>query len=73
MPERESGSLASGGTAYHPGANDEYYASAGTHVGCITGPTGADFDLYLERWNGSSWVVVASGVVTIASPAASAT
>ena len=66
MPERESGSLASGGTAYHPGANDEYYASAGTHVGCIAGPTGADFDLYLERWNGSSWVVVASGVGTTA-------
>ncbi|GGB78189.1 peptidase S8 [Knoellia flava TL1] len=62
MPEKETGSLTSGGTAYHPGANDEYYATSGTHVGCISGPTGADFDLYLEKWNGSSWVVVASGL-----------
>ncbi|HEX8694257.1 MAG TPA: hypothetical protein VF746_17685, partial [Longimicrobium sp.] len=24
-------------------------------------PAGADFDLYLYRWNGSSWVIVARG------------
>jgi len=38
-----------------------YYTStvAGTHVGCLTGPAGADFDLYLYRWNGHNWVIVA--------------
>ena len=64
LPEQESGSLASGGVAYHPGANDYYYSAAGTHVGCITGPSGTDFDLYLERWNGSTWVVVAQATGT---------
>ncbi|HEX6623354.1 MAG TPA: S8 family serine peptidase [Pyrinomonadaceae bacterium] len=39
-----------------------YYFSAvsGTHKGCLVGPTsGADFDLYLQKWNGSAWVIVA--------------
>jgi len=46
---------------YHP--NGSYYFSdvSGTHKGCLVGPTsGADFDLYLEKWNGSAWVIVAS-------------
>ena len=62
LPETESGSLSWGGTAYHPGSSDYYYSSGGTHVGCISGPEGADFDLYLEKWNGSSWSVVARGI-----------
>ncbi|MEJ2852023.1 MULTISPECIES: S1 family peptidase [unclassified Saccharothrix] len=58
---RYNGSLASGGQAYQPGGS--YYQStvSGAHVGCLVGPTGADFDLYLQKWNGSSWVVVAKG------------
>jgi len=46
---------------YHP--NGSYYFSgvSGTHKGCLVGPTsGADFDLYLQKWNGSAWIVVAS-------------
>jgi subtilisin family serine protease len=46
---------------YHP--NGSYYFSSvsGTHKGCLVGPTsGADFDLYLQKWNGSTWVDVAS-------------
>ena len=34
---------------------------SGTHKGCLTGPSGADFDLYLYKWNGSSWSIVARG------------
>ena len=64
MPETESGSLTTGGAAYHPGANDYYNAVAGTHVGCVSGPAGTDFDLFLEKWNGSTWVVVAQGVTS---------
>jgi hypothetical protein len=38
-----------------------YYSSvAGYHRGWLRGPAaGADFDLYLHRWNGSAWVPVA--------------
>ena len=46
---------------YHP--NGSYYFSSvsGTHKGCLVGPTsGADFDLYLQKWNGSTWIIVAS-------------
>ncbi|NUT94529.1 MAG: S1 family peptidase [Saccharothrix sp.] len=56
-----NGSLASGGQAYQP--NGSYYQStvSGAHVGCLVGPSGADYDLYLQKWNGSSWAVVAKG------------
>lgn len=37
-----------------------YTAGAGVHTGCLTGPSGTDFDLYLEKLSGSSWVRVAS-------------
>ena len=37
---------------------------SGTHQGWLQGPTGTDFDLYLYKWNGSSWVVVASGTTS---------
>nr|BFE53152.1 hypothetical protein GCM10017745_65790 [Saccharothrix mutabilis subsp. capreolus] len=54
-----NGSLAAGGQAYQP--NGSYYQStvSGAHVGCLAGPTGADYDLYLQKWNGSAWAVVA--------------
>ncbi len=35
--------------------------TSGAHTGCLTGPSGTDFDLYLDKWNGSSWVEVAAG------------
>ena len=62
LPEQESGSLSSGGVRYHPGSSGYYYSGAGAQVGCLSGPSGADFDLYLEKWNGSSWVVVARSI-----------
>lgn len=33
--------------------------SAGAHTAQLSGPAGADFDLALHRWNGSSWSRVA--------------
>ncbi|MGH3714974.1 MAG: S1 family peptidase [Micromonosporaceae bacterium] len=56
-----TGSLNSGGSAYQP--NGSYYqsTSSGTHAACLDGPTGTDFDLYLQKWNGSSWTTVAAG------------
>lgn len=34
--------------------------STGTHTGQLYGPGGANFDLYLEKWNGSAWVTETS-------------
>jgi subtilisin family serine protease len=57
--ETYTGTLSGTGDAdVHP--NGTYFqAPAGTHLGCLTGPSGADFDLYLYRWNGFSWSIVA--------------
>jgi subtilisin family serine protease len=64
LPESYTGSLpGTGSGAYQPNGS-YYYANAGTHTGCLRGPARADFDLYLLRWNGSSWVTVAQGIKT---------
>jgi subtilisin family serine protease len=55
-----TGSLSgTGAAAIQP--NGTYYQStvSGSHTGALTGPSGADFDLFLYRWNGSSWTIVA--------------
>jgi vibriolysin len=54
-----SGSLSGTGAQYL----SAQYAStvSGSHTGKLTGPTGTDFDLYLQKWNGSSWAIVARG------------
>jgi subtilisin family serine protease len=51
-----------GANAYQP--NNSYYQSliSGTHSGNLTGPSGADFDLYLQKWNGSAWATVKSSL-----------
>lgn len=54
-----TGTLAAGRTAYQPNGR-YYYANAGVHQGWLQGPSGSNFDLSLERWNGRSWVTVAS-------------
>jgi hypothetical protein len=62
LPETYTGSL-SGTGDYDTHPNGTYFSSAaGTHKGCLRGPAGTDFDLYLRRWNGFSWVTVAQGI-----------
>jgi len=56
-----SGSIASGASVYQPDGSYYYSSATGTHRACLDGPSGVDFDLYLQRWNGSAWVNVASG------------
>jgi serine protease len=54
-----TGSLSGTGVSqYQP--NGSYYQStvSGTHSGRLTGPSGTDFDLYVQKWNGSSWLQV---------------
>ncbi|HZS05690.1 MAG TPA: S8 family peptidase [Blastocatellia bacterium] len=55
-----SGTLAGTGAGeWQP--NGTYYLSSasGYHQGWLRGPSGTDFDLYLYKWNGFSWVIVA--------------
>ncbi|GAA4918641.1 streptogrisin C [Stackebrandtia albiflava] len=57
--ENYSGSLSGTGDYDFQPNGDYYYSGAGTHIGCLAGPSGTDYDLELQRWNGSSWSVVA--------------
>ncbi len=61
--EHYAGSLSgTGDYDYHPNGT-YYYSGSGTHRGYLRGPSsGADFDLYLQKWNGWYWVNVASGI-----------
>ncbi len=55
-----SGSLsASGSASYKPGSTGFSYAG-GTLGGKLSGPSGADFDLYLQKLSGSTWNDVAA-------------
>jgi len=58
-----SGSLSgSGASQIQPNGTWYQTTVSGTHTGKLVGPaSGADFDLYLQQWNGSAWVNVASG------------
>ena len=52
-----------GARAYHPPGSSYTNTVAGVHRGCLDGPEGADFDLYLERrslWGGWSAVTSAT-------------
>jgi serine protease len=53
-----SGTLSSRGSAYAPTSAGAAYP-AGAHSGRLSGPTSADFDLFLQRRSGSTWSVVA--------------
>ena len=63
--------------SYHPSSTG-FTTSGGLITACLTGPSSADFDLYLQRKNGSSWSDVAasespSSTETISYNAASGT
>ncbi|HEX5869389.1 MAG TPA: S8 family serine peptidase [Longimicrobium sp.] len=50
-----------GVSSFQPGTSGYAVTVSGAHTATLTGPSGTDFDLYLQKWNGSSWVDVASG------------
>jgi serine protease len=55
-----TGSLSgTGDSDYHPGGTYYFSSGSGTHRGWLRGPATADFDLYLYKWNGFGWVIVA--------------
>jgi hypothetical protein len=45
-------------SAIHP--SPYFYYTGGTIKANLVGPSNADFELKLEKWNGSAWVQVAS-------------
>ena len=58
-----TGSLSgTGASQYQPDGSYYYSSGSGMHQGTLTGPANADFDLYLQKWNGSFWLVVASSL-----------
>ena len=60
--ETYTGSLTgTGDVDYQPNGTYYYSASSGTHSAQLEG-AGPDFDLYLWKWNGSSWSTVASSL-----------
>ncbi len=48
-----------GDSDYHPNGTYYYTGVSGTHRGWLIGPAGTDFDLYLQKWNGFFWTIVA--------------
>ena len=56
-----SGSLSgSGDYDYQPKGTYYYSGASGYHRGWMEGASGTDFDLYLYKWNGSRWKLVAA-------------
>ncbi|WP_326829200.1 S1 family peptidase [Streptosporangium sp. NBC_01810] len=58
-PKTYTGTLNDGQSVSQP---SRYYRAAvtGTHSACLDGGEGVDFDLYLQRWQRSVWVTVAT-------------
>jgi streptogrisin C len=56
--ERASGSLSGTGSS---ATGQSLTVGGGVHKGCLTGPAGTNFDLYLDRRYGSFWFNVAAG------------
>jgi len=57
----QTGTLANGGSAIAPSASPGWVqAGVGTFSLQLSGPSGADFDLFLYKWSGSAWTKVAA-------------
>lgn len=54
-----TGSLTTGASAYLPGEGGYQSTVWGVHRACLSGAVGTDFELYLQRRNGSVWTTVA--------------
>ncbi len=59
LPEQFTGSLAGTGSQVYYTSSSGFTAAAGTHKGCLDGPTGADFDLALYKLGTFGWTRVA--------------
>jgi hypothetical protein len=58
-----SGTLSgTGANSYQPSSSGYASSVSGAHTATLSGPSGTDFDLYLQKWNGSSWAQVATSL-----------
>ncbi|WP_326640934.1 S1 family peptidase [Streptosporangium sp. NBC_01755] len=59
-PKTVTGRLGNGQSAYQP--NNSYYQTTvtGQHSACLDSDGSVDFDLFLQKWNGMTWVTVAT-------------
>ncbi|MGW0592078.1 S1 family peptidase [Streptosporangium sp. NPDC002607] len=59
-PKTVTGRLNNGQSAYQP--NNRYYQTAapGQQSACLDSADNVDFDLFLQKWSGTSWVTVAT-------------
>ncbi len=58
--QKYTGSLSgTGDSDIQPGGTFYFSSPTGTHRGWLRGPSNADFDLYLQKWNGFGWATVA--------------
>jgi aqualysin 1 len=62
LPESATGSLSGAGDLDYLPNGTYFWSPSGIHKGCLRGPSGTNFNLYLSKWNGSSWVTVAQGI-----------
>ncbi|ADY26658.1 Carboxypeptidase A., Aqualysin 1 [Deinococcus proteolyticus MRP] len=53
-----TGTVSSGTSSYQPGTGG-FSSTGGTLRGQLSGPSGTDFDLYLQKLSGGSWTTVA--------------
>ncbi|WP_020577590.1 S8 family peptidase [Actinopolymorpha alba] len=64
LPSVYTGSLSgTGAVAIQPNGTS-FTSGGGTFRGCLDGPSGVDFDLYLQKLSGSFWITVAQGIST---------
>lgn len=72
-----TGTLTNGATSYKP-STAGFSSAAGTLRACLSGPSNADFDLYLQKRSGTAWSTVgrsegATSTEAITYPAAAGT
>ena len=61
---RYTGTLSSGSAVAQPSGGSVSVTRSGTFRLCLAGPTGADFDLHLQKRSGTTWTTVARGTTS---------
>lgn len=57
----KTGTLTTDASGFRPDGRYFYTGASGTHRACLDDPANSDFNLSLQKWNGSTWTVVAQG------------
>ncbi|WP_245931205.1 trypsin-like peptidase domain-containing protein [Actinokineospora auranticolor] len=60
----KTATLTAGATGYQPDGSFFQTTVSGPHQACLKFPTGTNYDLALQKWNGSTWPTVAQSTTT---------